>query len=207
MMEARVHTETPRRRDAQRTRRLRLLSCYVVAGHCALQNQPPSSADLRNPLEFSSVPELHQLWSMLADPAPFKDLTRKILGGAIEVHRTLGPGLLESTYLQCLQHELTARKLRYAAQRSVPIIYKGTLLDASYRVDLIVEDRVIVEVKSVDALAPVHEAQVITYLRLTGCPVGLLINFNVPRLMDGVKRKINTIARYQAEQGNGTTGS
>jgi GxxExxY protein len=121
----------------------------------------------------------------------FNDITRAVLGAAIEVHRTLGPGLLESAYLQCVQFELASRKLRFVTQRRVPIVYKGTALDASYRIDLIVEDLVVVEVKSVRALEPVHQAQVLTYLRLTECPVGPLINFNVPRLMDGVKRLIN----------------
>jgi GxxExxY protein len=125
---------------------------------------------------------------VLIDPSTFNDVTGAILAAAIEVHRTLGPGLLESVYMPCLQFELASRKLRFVAQRAVPIVYKGTPLGACYRIDLIVEDLVVVEVKSVDALAPVHQAQVLTYLRLTGCPAGLLINFNVPRLMDGVKR-------------------
>jgi GxxExxY protein len=128
---------------------------------------------------------------MLVDPSTFNDITRSILAAAIEVHRTLGPGLLESTYQQCLQFELAARKLRFIRQRALPIVYKGIPLDASYRIDLIVEDRVVVEVKAVQEVAAVHRAQVLTYLRLTACPVGLVINFNVPRLMDGVKRVLN----------------
>jgi GxxExxY protein len=132
---------------------------------------------------------------MVLDPSALNDTTRRILGSAIEVHRTLGPGLLESIYLQCLQIELASQKLRFVAQRPIPIVYKGAVLDASYRIDLIVEDRVVVEVKSVLTLEPVYQAQVLTYLRLTGCPVGLLINFNVPRLMDGVKRLINARAQ------------
>jgi GxxExxY protein len=120
--------------------------------------------------------------------APFNTITGEILSAAIEVHRTLGPGLLESTYSGCLQFELTARKLRFATQRAIPIVYKGMQLDTSYRVDLIVEDVVVVETKAVTALLKVHEAQVLTYMKLTDCPAGLLINFNVPRLMDGVKR-------------------
>jgi GxxExxY protein len=126
---------------------------------------------------------------MLID-ARFNAITGQILSAAIEVHRTLGPGLLESTYAPCLQFELRARKLRFVTQRSIPIIYKGMQLDTSYRVDLIVEDVVVVETKSVGALAPVHDAQVLTYMKLTECPAGLLINFNVPKLMDGVKRLI-----------------
>lgn len=127
---------------------------------------------------------------MLID-ASYNALTGQILSAAIEVHRTLGPGLLESTYMPCLQYELTARKLRFMTQRSVPIVYKGMRLDAGYRLDLIVEGAVVVEVKSVPTVLAVHQAQVVTYLRLTGCPAGLLINFNVPRLMDGVKRVLH----------------
>jgi GxxExxY protein len=119
-------------------------------------------------------------------------ITHGILGAAIEIHRALGPGLLESAYLQCLQWELGSRKFRFSTQRVVPIVYKNTTLDTCYRVDLVVEDLVIVEAKSVAELLPVYHAQTLTYMRLTGCPAGLLINFNVPRLMDGVKRLINT---------------
>lgn len=144
---------------------------------------------------------------MQIDPSAYNDMTRDILGGAIEVHRTLGPGLLESIYMPCLQFELAARKLRFTAQRAIPITYKGSTLDACYRVDLIVEDLVVVELKSVAALSPVHQAQALTYLRLTGCPIGLLVNFNVVRLMDGVKRLINARAvdgQVLGVQGAGT---
>ncbi len=143
---------------------------------------------------------------MRIDPSTFNRLTHDILGCAVAVHRHLGPGLLESTYQQCLQFELASQSLRFVAQRALPIVYKGIALDASYRIDLVVEDRVVVEVKSVAMLAPVHQAQVLTYLRLTGCPAGLLINFNVARLMDGVKRLIN--ARANGDYGdNGCTQS
>jgi GxxExxY protein len=131
---------------------------------------------------------------MHIDVSSFNDVTHEILGAAIEVHRTLGPGLLESTYIPCLQFELRARKLRFVSQRAIPIVYKGMALETSYRIDLIVEDLIVVEVKSVALLLPVFEAQLLTYLHLTHCPAGLLINFNVPRLMDGVKRKINPTA-------------
>ncbi len=124
---------------------------------------------------------------MLID-ARFNTITGEILSAAIEVHRTLGPGLLESTYTSCLQFELSVRKLRFVSQRAIPIAYKGMQLDTSYRVDLIVEDVVVVETKSVASLLAVHRAQVLTYMKLTDCPAGLLINFNVPRLMDGVLR-------------------
>ena len=124
---------------------------------------------------------------MLTD-APFNDTTRQVIGAAIDVHRTLGPGLLESTYMVCLQHELASRNVRFEAEVILPIVYRGLTLPHAYRIDLLVEDRVVVEVKAVDRLAPIHEAQVITYLALTGKPAGLLINFNVPKLTDGVKR-------------------
>ena len=126
---------------------------------------------------------------MLVD-APFNVVTGQIIGAAIEVHRILGPGLLESTYMPCLQFELAAGKLRFVAERAVPILYKGMELDAKYRIELLVEDLVVVEVKSVECLLPVHQAQVLTYMKLTGCPAGLLINFNAPKLIDGVKRVI-----------------
>jgi len=128
---------------------------------------------------------------MFINPSTFSHVTRPIIGAAIEVHRALGPGLLESVYQPCLQFELTAKKLRFVVQRSIPIVYKGAPIGGSYRIDLVVEDLVVVEVKSVAALAPIHEAQLLTYLRLTGCPVGLLINFNVPLLVDGVQRVVN----------------
>jgi GxxExxY protein len=137
---------------------------------------------------------------MLIDAA-FNSITREIIGAAIEVHRTIGPGLLESTYLSCLQFELTARKLRFVTQKIIPIIYKGTVLNAAYRVDLIVEDVAVVEVKAVAALLAVHHAQALTYVRLTGCPVGLLINFNVPKLVDGVKRVVNTPQEHAGDAG------
>ena len=127
---------------------------------------------------------------MLAD-APFNGLTHEIIAAAIEVHRTLGPGLLESTYMPCLRYELSARQLRFEAERRVPIVYKHVPLDVSYRVDLIVEGLVLVEVKTVATLLSVHEAQALTYMALTGCPAGLLINFNVARLTEGVKRLLN----------------
>ena len=127
---------------------------------------------------------------MLVD-APFNEVTGQVIAAAIEVHRVLGPGLLESAYMPCLQYELAARKLRFVTQRQLPILYKGMLLDGSYCLDLIVEDSVVVELKSIEALLPVHSAQLLTYLSLGGHPVGLLINFNVPKLVSGIKRLIN----------------
>lgn len=120
---------------------------------------------------------------------PFTDITRDIIASAIEVHRVLGPGLLESVYFKCLQYELSTRTLPFVTERRVPIIYKGHSLDCEYRVDLLVKD--VVEVKALTAMLPIHQAQLLTYLKLTGLPVGLLINFNVPKLVSGVKRVIN----------------
>lgn len=131
------------------------------------------------------------LLTVLVEPSAYNGVTGPILACGIEVHRTLGPGLLESIYAECLQFELTARGLRFVTQRLIPIVYKDRALNASYRVDLIVEDLVVVEVKSAAVLLPVHAAQTLTYMQLTDCPVGLLINFNAPRLMDGVKRLVN----------------
>ena len=120
----------------------------------------------------------------------------RIIDAAVEVHRAIGPGLLESTYLECLESELAERRIRYERQRAIPLVYKGRRLATNYRVDLVIEDLVIVEVKSHAATLPIHEAQVITYLKLTGCPVGLLINVNVTRLMDGVRRLVNPKMRH-----------
>lgn len=118
-------------------------------------------------------------------------LSEKIIGCAIKVHRALGPGLLESAYEACLAHELTKAGLQTRRQVPVPIIYDGIKLDAGYQLDLVVEDRIIVELKSVEMLLPIHEAQLITYLKLTGMRLGLLINFNVALLKNGIKRKVN----------------
>jgi GxxExxY protein len=123
--------------------------------------------------------------------APYNTTTSAIIGAAIEVHRALGPGLLESAYLRCLKYELGQRKLRVVTEVVIPLAYKGIDLEQAYRVDVIVEDVVIVEVKSVESVMPVHRAQVMTYLKLTSCPIGLLINFNEARLVDGVHRILN----------------
>lgn len=117
-------------------------------------------------------------------------LTELIIGAAIEVHRALGPGLLESTYANCLAIELAARGVQVKREVELPVSYKGHLLDCGYRLDLVVEDRVIVELKSVDKIHLLHEAQFLTYLKLSGKRVGLLINFNVPLLKDGVVRRV-----------------
>jgi GxxExxY protein len=117
-----------------------------------------------------------------------KKLTEQIIGAAIEVHRHLGPGLLESAYETCLAHELTLLGLDVAQQQPLPISYKGLQLDAAYRLDLVVENSVLLELKSVERFEPIHEAQLLTYLRLARLPVGLLINFNVHLLRQGIKR-------------------
>ncbi len=116
------------------------------------------------------------------------DLSEQIIGGCIEVHRHLGPGLLESAYEQCLCHEFTLRALRFERQVPLPLAYKGLLLDCGYRLDLVVEARILVELKAVERLLPVHSAQVLTYLKLTNLGVGLLVNFNVPTLRQGLRR-------------------
>jgi GxxExxY protein len=118
-------------------------------------------------------------------------LSNEIIGAAIEVHRALGPGLLESVYEECLARELTLRGLHIRRQVAVPLEYKGGRLECTYRLDLVVEDLVVVEIKAVDRLEPVHEAQVLTYLRLTGRWLGLPINFNTPLLKNGIRRLVN----------------
>jgi GxxExxY protein len=118
------------------------------------------------------------------------NLTRQVIGAAIEVHRQLGPGLLESTYEACLCHELGLSGIGFDFQIPLPLVYKGIRLDCGYRIDLLVENVVIAEVKAVAALAPIHEAQLITYLKLGGVKVGLLINFNVLLLKDGIRRLV-----------------
>lgn len=118
-------------------------------------------------------------------------LTRSIIGAAIEVHRHLGPGLLESAYEECLCYELSQAGLSFRRQVAIPVIYKGLKLTCNYRLDLVVEDPVIVEIKTVDNLLPIHSAQLLTYLKATNKPLGLLINFNVPILKDGVRRLVN----------------
>lgn len=115
-------------------------------------------------------------------------LTDTILGAALEVHRALGPGLLESAYEACLVWELESKGLRVERQVAVPVVYKGVRLELGYRVDLLVENAVIVELKAVKALEPIHTAQILTYLRLSGVRVGLLLNFNAELLKHGIKR-------------------
>ena len=119
------------------------------------------------------------------------DISGKIIGAAIEVHRKLGPGLLESAYEECLCCEMALRGIKFERQVPLPLNYKGVDLDCGYRLDLLVEDKVIVELKSIETLEPIHDAQLLTYLRLRNAWLGLIINFNVMRLKDGVRRLVN----------------
>lgn len=119
---------------------------------------------------------------------PTDELTERIIGAAIEVHSIFGPGLLESVYQECLIVELRRRQLRVDSERHVPLDYKGERIDSQLKLDLLVEGKVVVEVKAVDRLHPIHQAQVVTYLKLTGCPAGLLMNFNSIVLKSGLKR-------------------
>jgi GxxExxY protein len=118
----------------------------------------------------------------------FEDCSPTLIRACIEVHRELGPGLLESAYEACLCHELTALGLRYARQRLLPVHYKGVLLDCGYRLDLVVESQIVVEIKAVERLLPVHEAQLLTYLRLSGLEIGLLVNFHSALIKQGRRR-------------------
>jgi len=158
------------------------------------------------------VPGLLTCVGMLVK-TPFHDQTRDIIAAAIEVHRILGPGLLESAYSRCLQYELSARRMTFVTERRVPLVYKHAVLDCEYQLDLLVEG-VVVEVKALAAVLPVHQAQLLTYLKLAGLPVGLVINFNVDQLVKGVRRVINPHAIVNAKglggseghEGNGFTG-
>jgi GxxExxY protein len=118
-------------------------------------------------------------------------LTGEVIGAAIEVHKILGPGLLESAYEECLAHEFNLRDIRFERQKELPIEYKGLKIDCNYRMDLLVEIQLVLELKACENLQPIHEAQLLTYLKLSGRKLGLLINFNVPLLKDGIKRIAN----------------
>jgi GxxExxY protein len=117
-------------------------------------------------------------------------LTHEVIGAAIEVHRLLGPGLLESVYEECLCHELKLRGIEHIRQAPLPVVYKGLKLDHGFRIDVYFPGRLVVEIKAVEAIAPVHEAQLLTYLRLSGVHVGLLLNLYVPVLKDGIRRMV-----------------
>ena len=121
------------------------------------------------------------------------DISKIILDCAFKVHKTLGPGLLENAYEECLCYELKKNNIKYEKQKSLPVIYDEIKLDCGYRIDILVEEKVIVELKTVDNIIDIHLAQVLTYLKLSGCKLGLLINFNTVLLKDGIKRIVNNL--------------
>jgi GxxExxY protein len=123
-----------------------------------------------------------------------KRLSEQIIGAAIDVHRELGPGLLESFYEECLCHEMATRRIPFERQKPLPVAYKAIKMDCGYRIDLLVAGAVVVKIKAVEELAKIHEAQLLTYLRTGGWPLGLVINFNVTRLVDGVVRRVGRAA-------------
>jgi GxxExxY protein len=120
-----------------------------------------------------------------------EDVTHRVIGAAMKVHSALGAGLLESTYSVCLFHEMKITGLHFEHQVRLPVVYDGVTLDAGYRIDFLIEGCVIVEIKAVEKLLPLHTAQLLTYLKLSGCKVGLILNFNVPHLRDGIERRVN----------------
>ena len=123
----------------------------------------------------------------------FEELSHRILDAAMKVHSTLGPGLFEEVYKVCLRHELNKSGLKVLAEVGLPVIYDGVALELGYRIDLLVQDSIIIELKSVGALAPIHKAQLLTYLKLAKKEVGLLLNFNAPHLRHGITRVVNSI--------------
>ncbi|HVZ39760.1 MAG TPA: GxxExxY protein [Candidatus Kapabacteria bacterium] len=127
------------------------------------------------------------------NPLVLNPLSHRIIGCALKVHSALGPGLLESTYEACLEYELRNAGIDVKRQLPLPVLYNDVLIDCGYRIDLLVEHAIILELKSVDMLAPIHEAQLLTYLKLATLPLGLLINFNVVHLRDGIRRRVNNL--------------
>lgn len=119
-----------------------------------------------------------------------RGLSNAIIGAAMEVHRALGPGLLESAYEACFAHEMSLRGIPYCSQVALPVEYKGTRLDCGYRMDVVVDERIVVELKTVEAILPIHEAQLLTYLRLSGLRIGLLLNFHSSTLAKGICRRV-----------------
>ncbi len=126
-----------------------------------------------------------------AETQSFNELTERVIGACIEIHRALGPGLLESAYEECLCYELSQGGIGFERQKPLPVHYKDVKLDCGYRLDLVVEEKIIIELKAVESLLPIHEAQLLTYLKLSGITLGLLINFNVAMLKQGIKRIVN----------------
>jgi GxxExxY protein len=133
-----------------------------------------------------------------AEARRFDEISDVVIGGCIEIHKQLGPGLLESAYEECLCHELSLRNVPFERQKPLPVTYKSVRLDCGYRIDLIVANAVMVELKAVEALLPIHEAQLLTYLKLSNLPLGLLINFHVPVLKHGLKRVVNSFLEFSA---------
>ena len=131
---------------------------------------------------------------MIYDCNNLNSITSQIIGLAIKVHRLMGPGLLESVYLNCLCYELNKAGLKVEREKMVPLVYEGMKLNQSYRLDLLVQEKVIVEIKAVESITAVHRAQLLSYLKLTGCPIGLLINFNVELLKEGISRIVNNFS-------------
>ena len=129
---------------------------------------------------------------------PINDLSHELMGAAIEVHRELGPGLLESAYEGAYAHELTLRNIPHVRQKLMPVHYKGIIIETGYRIDVIADERVIIELKSVEKLLPIYSAQLLTYLRLARLSLGLLINFNVYKLIDGIERVSNNAPNLSA---------
>ena len=130
----------------------------------------------------------------------FGEITERVIGSGIEIHKHLGPGLLESAYEECLCYELSSSGISFERQKALPVKYKSVNLDCGYRLDLVIEDRVILELKSAEQLLPIHEAQLLTYLKLSGLTLGLLVNFNVPLLKNGIKRIANNFIEFSAPQ-------
>lgn len=122
------------------------------------------------------------------DPLYNHSLTHDVIGCAIEVHRKLGPGLLESTYESCLAHELGLKDVKFSLQVPLPVYYKGVVLECGYRVDILVDDFLVVELKAVNCISEIHKAQILTYMKLAEVPIGLIINFNVPLLKEGIRK-------------------
>jgi len=139
-------------------------------------------------MNVSTTRSLRSLESTENTEEELKSITREIIGAAIDIHRVLGPGLLESAYEACLIYELQLRQLQVESQKPIPVFYKDVMLDCGYRADLIVAGQAIVEIKSVSSLTSIHEAQLLSYLKLSGCRIGLLLNFNVKYLKEGIRR-------------------
>ena len=154
--------------------------------------------DHRRVAETQRGDDFPSAYPRLGGQLAVNELTERIIGACVEIHRQLGPGLLESAYEECLCHELAVVGLKFERQKALPVTYKGVKLDCGYRLDLVVGGQVIVELKTVDETRPIHEAQLLTYLKLSGVSVGLLINFNVPALKQGVKRIVNNLQEPSA---------